>query len=487
MTVRTRYAPSPTGIPHIGNLRTGLFAWALARRHGGQFLLRIEDTDRARMVEGAVEKIIESLKALGLDYDEGPGRGGPHTPYVQSERLDLYQREAARLIEQGDAYECWCSPQRLDEVRAEQQRLKEPPRYDRRCRTEVGRHAAREEAGADARPVVRFATPLEGSVTVDDVIRGATTFDVATLDDFVLLKSDGYPTYHLAHIVDDHEMEITHILRGDEWIPSAPRHVLVWKALGWEMPALAHLPLILGPDGSKLSKRHGATTVFEYLDQGYLPDAIFNFVCMLGWSLDDKTDILSRAQFVEHFSLERVVKNPAVFNMEKLTWMNGVYIREMDEVRLADIFAERLERDLPPSVPRPIDRSVVRAVTPLIRERVKVLSEVVEYCDFFFEEEIKYGQSDLLGKAYRDRPGDAAKALGAARERVEGADWTHEGLESQLRGLAESMGVKPGDLFGLVRVAVTGKRVSPPLFETMEILGRERCLARLEQAEGMLR
>ena len=484
MTVRTRYAPSPTGTPHVGNLRTALFAWLLARRHGGQFLLRIEDTDQARLVPDAIDGIYGSLRWLGLDWDEGPDIGGPHAPYVQSQRLEMYQAAARRLIDQGDAYECWCSSERLDAVRAEQQRLKQPPKYDRRCREDGGRAASRSEAEAEGRAsVVRFKTPLEGSVMLHDAVHGDSTFDLATLDDFVILKSDGFPTYHLAYIVDDEAMRITHVLRGSEWIPSAPRHLLVYRALGVEPPVIAHLPVILGPDGSKLSKRHGATTVFDYRDQGYLPDAMFNFLGLIGWSLDDKTDIISREQFIEHFSLDRVVASPGVFNIEKLTWMNGVYIRDMPEDRLMEIFAERLDADLPATVARPVDRGVVGRVTPLIRERVKLLTEVVEYCDLFFIDDLTYARDELLGKAYTGRPADARSALESAREALRGVEpWGHTGIEAALRALAETLGAKPGDLFALVRVAVTGKRVSPPLFETIDVLGRERSISRIDAA-----
>jgi glutamyl-tRNA synthetase len=263
--------------------------------------------------------------------------------------------------------------------------------------------------------------------------------------------------------------------------------MLVYAALGIEPPVLAHLPLILGPDGSKLSKRHGATSVFEYRDQGFLADALFNFLGLLGWSLDDKTEILSRRQFIEHFTLDRVVKNPAIFNIDKLTWMNGVYIRDMAEAELAAVFAERLEQDLPARIPRPIDRDVVRRVTPLIRERIKLLAEVADYCDFFFMDELHYAREDLLGKAFAQKPAEATRALDAALQSLEGvAPWSHDQLEATMRALAEELGVKPGDLFSLVRVAVTGRRVTPPLFESMEILGRERCLARLREAAAKL-
>ncbi|MEX0751084.1 MAG: glutamate--tRNA ligase [Dehalococcoidia bacterium] len=487
MPSRTRYAPSPTGVPHVGNLRTALFDYLLARHDGGQFILRIEDTDQARLAPEAVQGLQDSLTWLGIDWDEGPGRGGPYAPYVQSERLHLYRPAADKLLAGGDAYKCWCSSARLEALRAEQTRLKQPPRYDRRCREESGRQAARREAEADGRNcVVRFKTPLSGEVTVHDAIHGETTFDLATLDDFVILKSDGFPTYHLAYIVDDEAMRITHVLRGDEWLASAPRHMLIYRALGIHPPVIAHLPRVLGPDGARLSKRYGATSVFEYRDQGYLPEAVFNFLGLTGWSLDDKTEIISKEDFIKHFTLDRVVKNPAIFNVEKLTWMNGVYIREMPGERLVDVLVERLEGDLPSSVSRPIDRTLVARIAPLIRERIKLLSEAVDYCDFFFTDDLSYTREELLGKPYRDRPGDARDALSAVIERTQSIDWTHDALEQVLRELAESLGTKPGDLFSLVRVAVTGKRVTPPLFESMEILGKERCLARLQHAIQLL-
>jgi glutamyl-tRNA synthetase len=484
VTVRTRYAPSPTGAPHVGNIRTALFDYLLARHFGGQFIIRIEDTDRARSVPGAIDAICDSLSWLGLDWDEGPQVGGPYGPYVQSERLEYYTAAAERLLGQGDAYHCWCSSERLEALRAEQARNKQPPRYDRRCRTDEGRAASRKEAKAEGRSaVVRFKTPLSGEITFDDAIHGSTTFDLATIDDFVLLKSDGYPVYALAYIVDDEMMKISHVLRGDEWLPSAPRHLLVYRALAIEPPVIAHLPRILGPDGSKLSKRHGATSVFDYRDEGYLPDAMFNFLGLMGWSLDDKTEIISRDQFIEHFTLDRVVKNPAIFNVEKLRWMNGVYIRDMPEEQLTNVFAGRLERDLPETVRRPLDRGLIARIAPLIRERVKLLSEVAGYCDFFFVEKLTYARDELLGKQFASRADAAHIALERAAGTAGGVDpWQHEPIEAAFRALADNLALKPGDLFSLVRVAVTGRRVTPPLFESMEILGKSCCVDRLTDA-----
>ena len=486
MSVRLRYAPSPTGIPHVGNIRTALFGWLYARHEGGTFIVRIEDTDKARYDERALAGILESLRWLGLDWDEGPEVGGPHEPYFQSQRLEHYQRYAKELIEGGHAYECFCSSERLDAMRAEQQRRKEPPRYDRLCRdlSDDEREAKRGEGVA---PVVRFRTPLEGTTAFHDLIRGDIEFDNATLDDFVMLKSDGYPTYHLAHIVDDRMMEISHVLRGDEGVANTPRHILIHQALGWEPPKYAHLPIVQGADRARLAKRHGAVSALEYRDQGYLPEAMFNFLGLLGWSLDDHTVIISREQFIQHFSLERIGKNPAIFDLEKLTWMNGAYLRELPEERLAALIAERLERDLPQSAPRPIDGETVRRLVPLIRERIKRLDEVADMTEGFFTDDLHYTGPDLLGKRFRDNPSGAQEALRAAKERIETLDaWEHEALESSLRALAEEREMKAGDLFMLLRVAATGRAVSPPLFESMAVLGRERCLRRLDEAVARL-
>jgi len=288
---RVRFAPSPTGFPHVGNMRTALFNWLFARHCGGKFVVRIEDTDQTRLVKGAVEAVLDGLGWLGLDWDEGPGVGGPYGPYFQSQRLELYQEIANRLVRQGDAYYCYCSPERLAAMRAEQERLKLPPGYDRHCRNLDPEEEARYIAQGIT-PVVRMKVPTDGETTFHDLIRGDVTFKNATLDDFVLLKSDHYPTYHLANVVDDWSMKISHVLRAEEWLSSTPRHLLIYKALGFEPPEFAHLPMILGPDRSKLSKRHGAVSIIEYKEKGYLPQAMFNFLALLGWSVDDKTEII---------------------------------------------------------------------------------------------------------------------------------------------------------------------------------------------------
>ena len=483
MTVRTRYAPSPTGDPHLGNIRTALFAWLLARHHGGQFFLRIEDTDQARKVEGAVESQMEALRWLGLTWDEGPDVGGPYEPYTQSERLPIYQDHAAQLINTGHAYHCYCSPERLDEVRAHQQARKEPPRYDRFCRDLTPEQRAASEASG-VPPVVRFKTPLDGETIAIDAIRGPVPFQNSTLDDFVILKSDGYPTYHLGAMVDDHLMGTTHILRGEEWLPSAPRHFLIFQAFGWDPPVFAHLSRVLGPDKAKLSKRHGAHAAIEYREQGYLPDAIINFMALLGWSLDDHTEVIDRETLIKHFDLDRVLVNPAVFNAEKLLWLNGVYIRAMPPDELATLVIPFLERGLG----KPVDGDIVRRIMPFVQERIKTLSEIVDMAGFFFTEgSLEYETDLLLGKKFAGDPRTARAALEAVVGRLdETTDWTHEQLEAAVRPLADDLGLKAGDLFGPVRVAITGQTAAPPLFETMEVLGREVTLQRLGDALGRL-
>jgi len=469
--IRVRFAPSPTGYPHLGNIRTALFNWLFARHHGGKFILRIEDTDVARRVEGATEAIIDSLKWLGLDWDEGP--------YFQSQRLPRYQEIARKLVDHKDAYLCYCTPQRLEAMRQEQARQKQPPKYDRRCRELTGKEKTQLE-GSGVTPVVRFKTPLEGETSFDDLIRGKVTFQNDTLDDFVLLKSDGYPTYHLANIVDDHLMAISHVLRADEWLSSTPRHILLYRALEWQPPQFAHLPMILGEDRAKLSKRHGATTVTDYQKQGYLPEAMLNFLSLLGWSLDDKTELLSLEELIKHFSLERVGKTAAIFNKQKLEWMNGVYLRRLTPEQFSARAIPFLEQELPPGVKRPLDKDYIARITPLVQERARTLAEVPSLADFFFLDELEY-DSSLLIKGM-----DAASAAGAIKtslERLKAQEpWDEASLEDVLRPLSAELGLSTGKFFGLLRLAVTGRTASPPLFQTMAVLGKKRCLDRLAKA-----
>ncbi|MBI2862334.1 MAG: glutamate--tRNA ligase, partial [Chloroflexi bacterium] len=437
---------------------------------------RIEDTDRERLVPGALDQILDSLRWLGLDWDEGPGVGGDYGPYVQSERLDLYQSHARQLVYAGKAYYCYCSPERLAQMRHEQQAQKQPPRYDRWCR-DPERRATRAAEGA--RPVVRLAVPLEGITEVSDFLRGQLTFENRLLDDFVLLKSDGYPTYHLASVVDDHYMEITHVMRGDEWISSLPRHALLYQAFGWEPPHFIHLPVILGPDRSKLSKRHGAQSIVEYRERGYLPEAVVNFLALLGWSYDATTELLSREELVSAFTLERLGKAPAIFNIEKLEWMNGYYIRQFSQEELA----ERLKPFLQLTWPEQLSELI--RIIPLIQERLRRLDEVGELTAFFFQEPEEYKPDLMVGRGLT--ASKASEALKAARERLAAVPlWAKDTLESAMRELASELSLTTGQFFGSLRVAITGRTVAPPLFATMEIVGRERTLERIWRAIELL-
>ena len=479
-SVRVRYAPSPTGYPHVGNIRTALFNWLFARHHRGSFIVRIEDTDVTRKVKGAVEAILGGLRWLGMDWDEGPEVGGKYAPYFQSQRLEIYRELAQRLISQENAYYCYCSPQRLEEMRAEQVRRKQPPGYDRHCRHLSPEERTKKEAEGIT-PVVRFKTPLEGQTGFNDLIRGEVVFENNTIDDFVLLKSDGYPTYHLANVVDDHLMEITHVLRAEEWLSSTPRHLLLYQALGFEPPQFVHLPMILGTDRAKLSKRHGAVSITEYYEQGYLPEAMVNFLALLGWSLDDRTELLSRQELIDSFSLERVSRTAAIFNRDKLNWMNGVYIRSLTAEEFFEAVEPYLMMDRPAGETLISNEQYVRDILPLIQERARTLAEVAELAQFFFVDELDYAPDLLIGKNMSRE--SATKALEISQQRLKQLDvFGAESLEAVLRPLAVELGLKTGQLFGTLRVAVTGRTAAPPLFQTMAVLGKERCLERIKVA-----
>ena len=482
--VRVRFAPSPTGYPHVGNIRTALFNWLFARRYGGRFIVRIEDTDLARKVEGAEKGILDSLRWLSLDWDEGPNVGGDYGPYYQSQRLELYKSAAEKLIAQGDAYYCYCSPGRLEAMRAEQVKRKQPPGYDRHCRELTRQECAQKEAEGIV-PVVRFKVPLEGQTRFKDLIYGDVVFEHSTLDDFVLLKSDGYPTYHLANVVDDHAMKISHVIRAEEWISSTPRHLLLYQALGFEPPEFIHHPMILGPDRAKLSKRHGAVSILDYRDQGYLPQTMFNFLALIGWSLDDRTEIIPRQALVDNFSLERIGKTGAIFNREKLDWMNGVYIRSLTPDEFFDAVQPFLMSDIAAGEALIENEDYVREVLPLVQERAKTLLEVVELTRFFFVDGLNYDAQMLIGKKM-DAP-STVKALKAAQQKLEPLPaFDADSLEAALRPLADELGLKTGQLFGVLRVAVTGQSAAPPLFATMVVLGRERSLKRIAAALSKL-
>lgn len=476
--VRVRIAPSPTGMPHIGTFRTFLFNWLFARKHRGTFVIRIEDTDRERIVPGAVEALLDAVTWFGLDWDEGPRVGGPYGPYEQSARLPIYHEHVERLIQAGAAYRCYCSSERLEALRREQQARKEPPGYDRRCRWLTAAERAHEEARG-VPFVVRFAVPLEGSTTFHDVIHGDITWENRVLDDFVILKSDGFPTYHLAHMVDDHLMKISHVLRGDEWISSTPRHILLYRAFGWDPPVFAHLPPILGPDRKKLSKRHGPTAIAAFQEAGYLPEALLNYLALCGWAPPGDREVLSLPELVELFSLERVSRTGAIFDHAKLDWFNGVYIRSLSP--------EELANRLRPFVPEAshVDPHRFVAMVALVQDRLRTLSEARDLLDYFLREQIDYDPSALVQRGMTRRETiEALKASLEVAERVEPFD--HQTLETEFRALTERLGLRTSQLFMSIRVACTGRTATPPLFETMEVLGRERVLARLRRAIELL-
>ena len=482
--VRVRYAPSPTGDFHVGGARTALFNYLFARHHGGSFILRIEDTDQKRFNPEAVDRLLRGLRYLGLDWDEGPDKGGPYGPYTQTERLGLYGRYCAQLLEGGFAYRCFCTPERLETASKSRQAKGLNPGYDRFCRNlDPEQGAMRANLGEPH--TVRFKAPLDGEITVHDLIRGDITFHNSILQDAVLLKSGGMPTYHLAHLVDDHLMEISHILRGDEWVNSLPLHVHLYSAFGWEPPIMAHLPLILNPTGKgKMSKREDRAPdgrllpvfVRSFEETGYLPEAMINYLALLGWSFDDKTEIMSRAELIERFGLDRVNASPAIWNYEKLDHFNGSYIRLLSIEDLAGRLLPFLE-----AAGYRVEKEKLLAVVPLIRERITRLSDAVAVADFFFLEELPpYNTADLIPPK-----GDAKLALAVlerARQVLATADFHRDSLEAALRPEAEALGLKPGSMFQPIRVAACGRKAAPPLFETLEVLGRDVCLKRIDQA-----
>lgn len=490
--VRVRMAPSPTGYFHMGGARTAIYNWLYARHTGGKFILRIEDTDRTRYHPEALADLLESLRWLGLDWDEGPEVGGDYGPYFQSQRLEIYQKYAKQLVEEGHAYYCYCSPERLEALREEQRRRKAPIGYDRHCRYLTAAQRAEYEAQGIT-PIVRLKVPDEGQITFHDLIRGEITVDVQTLDDLVLLKSDGFPTYHLANVIDDHLMEITHILRGDEWLPSVPRHILLYQAFGWEVPIMAHLPVILDPSGKgKMSKRRPVvggveypTLIRDFRAEGYLPEALFNFLALLGWSYDPENDLFTREQAIERFDIRDVKPKPSAVSYEKLEWMNGVYIRNLSVEEFTERSIPFIAKGLGISEEEIRRQPGLPVLMPAAQERARKLTDVAELVDFVFKEPGDYDPGLLIGR--KMTAAQSLDALKAARQIL--ADlpqFEEEPMEAALRGLADQLGVKAGSLFGILRIAVTGKQVAPPLFTSIVAVGREKTLARCDRALAIL-
>lgn len=461
-----------------------LFNWLFARHHGGAFVLRIEDTDVERSTEASVDAIIDSIRWLGLDWDEGPIVGGAYGPYFQSQRLDIYREYAERLLSTGHAYRCYCTPEELEKARAAALERGESSGYSGRCR-----HLSPEERRAfeaeGRKPVIRFKVD-DGETVVNDLIRGEVRFENRFIDDFVILRSDGYPMYNFAAVVDDTLMRISHIIRGDEHLPNTPKQIMMYRALGFEVPKFAHVSMILGPDRTKLSKRHGATSIEQYREDGYLPDALVNYLVLLGWAYDSSQQIFSREELVEKFSLERVSKNPAVFDPDKLLWMNGYYLRATDARTLAHLAVQHLARaGFVPKAPDDREMARIERIMGLLRERMRTVKDVVTVGDFFFTEHVSYDPGAFEKFLARE---DAPEILGEVKRRLWalGDEFTAERIEGVLRGYAAELGRKAGDVIHPVRVAVTGRAASPGLFEVLEVLGREATCSRLDDALSRL-
>ncbi|MDM8529870.1 glutamate--tRNA ligase [Anaerolineales bacterium HSG25] len=482
--VRVRYAPSPTGDFHVGGARTALFNYLFARHHGGSFILRIEDTDQKRFNPEALDWLLNGLRYLGLEWDEGPDVGGEFGPYTQTERLDIYQRHCQQLLDEGKAYRCFCTAERLDAVRKEQQKNKQRSGYDRHCRNLDPTESA-ERANNGEQHTVRIKLPLAETITFQDKVKGKITFDYTNLQDAVIMKSDGIPTYHLANVIDDHLMQISHIMRGDEWVNSIPLHLLLYQSFGWQPPVMVHLPLILNPTGKgKMSKREGRAPdgrvlpvfVRSFEEMGYLPEAMINYLALLGWSLDDKTEIFSKIELIEHFSLERIKPSPAAWDYDRLDHFNGDYIRQLSVEALTEQLLPFLEQ-----AGISATSETLSPITPIIQERIKTLSDAASQVDFFFVENLPdYDSAELIPKKM-----DAAQTITALQEAksvLTTAEFEHDALDSALRTHAKSVGLKVGQMFQPIRVAVCGRKAAPPLLDTLAVLGRETCLKRIDQA-----
>ncbi len=484
MTIRVRYAPSPTGDFHVGGARTALFNYLFARHHEGKFILRIEDTDQKRYNPEAMAWLLNGLRYLGLQWDEGPEVGGDYGPYTQTERLHIYQSHTQQLIDNGLAYRCFCTAERLEALRKYQLANKLALGYDRHCR-DLDPAESDSRAAAGETFVVRAKLPLEGEIGFQDVIKGDISFQWANLQDSVIMKSDGIPTYHLANVVDDHLMAISHIMRGDEWINSVPLHLFLYEAFGWQPPVMAHLPLILNPTGKgKMSKREGRAPdgrvlpvfVRTFEEIGYLPEAMVNYLALLGWSFDDKTEIMSEAELIERFTLDRVKPSPAAWNYDKLDHFNGDYLRRLP--------IEELTRRLLPFLEKENIKATYETllpITPLIQERLTVLTDAAQFVDFFFVDELPpYDTAELIPKK-----ADASQTMAAleqAKHILSETPFEHDALDAALREAAKSLGLKAGQMFQPIRVAVCGKKVAPPLLETLEVMGREIVVKRVGQA-----
>lgn len=497
--IRTRFAPSPTGFVHIGSLRTALFSFLFARHNGGVHVLRVEDTDQSRKVEGALENLLSVMKVMGVEFDEGfylasdgtVGQRGDFGPYLQSERLDLYQKHAQELIKNSKAYYCFCSEQRLEELRKEQTALKKPPMYDRHCRNfaaDVVQKNLEEFKAKGINPVIRFAIPLDGQTIIHDLVYGDITYENGILDDQVIIKSDGFPTYHLAVVVDDHYMEITHVIRGDEWIPSTPKHLLIYQALGWQPTQFAHLPLIVNPDKTKLSKRQGDVSVEDFLAKGYLKDALINFVAFLGWNPKTEQELFSLDDLIEQFDLSKVNKSSAVFDPNKLDWINSLYIRQMDLDTLANALVPYWQKAGVDT--NKFKKEYLAAITALEKERLKKLSEIGERTKYFFMDSDYNPELLIWKKSDAQKTKQVLSDLSVLFVQLDQSKFSQAGLEAGIKQMIAEKNYDNGSVLWPMRVALTGLDKSPGPFEVAATLalglGKQEIISRIQTAIAKL-
>lgn len=469
--IRTRMAPSPTGEMHVGSFATLLKNYAYAKKFGGQFVLRIEDTDKTREVEGGITAIMEIIKSYGLDWDEGPSKNGPYGPYIQSERLDIYRQYASTLLDAGKAYRCFCSKERLEKLRQQQQSNHQPPGYDRTCLS-LSKAQIDEKLQSQEPCVIRLKVPDNQEIEFTDVLRGKIKFMSNEVDDQVLIKSDGFPTYHLAVVVDDYLMKISHIIRGEEWISSAPKHVLLYQAFGWPIPVFCHVPVFLNPDGKgKMSKRKGTVSARSFLERGYLKEAMLNFLMILGWTPKDQRDIVSLDEYIKEFDIADLHPNNVVFDLKKLDWLNGQYIRKLS--------LDELIIKLVPFVPLDLPKQLLPKVLPLIKDRLVRLSDLELLTDFFYKE-IVVDTALLTKKNDKSLVTIQLKLTFDTLNTIE--NWTTQDLELAIRSLQENNAWHLGNYFMMLRIALTGKIATPPLFETIEVLGKQMVINRLNNA-----
>ncbi len=474
--VRVRFAPSPTGYLHVGGLRTALYNYLFAKKNNGKFVLRIEDTDRNRLVEGAVEKLIDTLKWVGLDYDEGPDKPGEVAPYTQSERLDLYKKYAEKLIADGNAYYAFDTPERLKELRDFQYKNKLQPKYDKLA-LKLSKEEVEEKIANGEPHVVRLNVRPGEKIKLNDIIRGQVEFETDIIDDQILIKSDGFPTYHLANVVDDYLMGITHVIRGEEWLSSTPKHILLYNYLGWELPEFAHLPLLLNPDRSKLSKRQGDVAVEDYRAKGYLKEALINFVALLGWSTSDNREIFEMNELIEEFSLERVHKAGAIFNIEKLNWLNAEHLRKKPAEELLLMLKEEFKNSkYANSLP---DDNYLLLIIEAMRERVSFVKEFIEKCPYFYERPTAYDEA-VIKKRWKDDSKELLLEYVSRLKKIENPQ--KEDYEKILVAIAEEREIGKGRLIHPLRLAVSGVGIGPGVYDLLFILGKDEVINRIETA-----